>query len=124
MAAAKSNVDAAQATLNLASIIAPIDGTVTQVGSLVGDQVATGDLAFRVDDLSGLLVDVDVSEVDINSVASGQPASLDARCRRGENISRRVWKQVSQAGDVTSGGGEFHGHRPHDRCGYSRSSRG
>ena len=53
VAAAQSKVNATQATLNLASIIAPIDGTVTQVGSLVGDQVAAGDLAFRVDDLSG-----------------------------------------------------------------------
>jgi HlyD family secretion protein len=106
VAAAQAKVNATQATLNLASIIAPIDGTVTQVGSLVGDQVAVGDLAFRVDDLSGLLVDVQVSEVDINTVASGQPASLTLDAVAGKTYHGQV-SQVSQAGDVTSGAVNF-----------------
>jgi HlyD family secretion protein len=106
VAAAESKVNAAQATLNLARIIAPIDGTVTQVGSLAGDQVATGDLAFRVDDLSGLLVDVEVSEVDINTVASGQPTSLTLDAVGGKTYHGEV-QEVSQAGDVSSGAVNF-----------------
>ena len=35
-----------------------------------------GQSAFRIDNLSGLLVDVQVSEVDINNVALDQPATL------------------------------------------------
>ena len=106
VAAAQSKVNATQATLNLASVIAPIDGTITQAGSLVGDQVAIGDLAFRVDDLSGLLVDVQVSEVDINTVSSGQPATLTLDAAAGKTYHGTV-EQVSQAGDVTSGAVNF-----------------
>ena len=65
---AEARVDAAQATLNMAQIIAPFTGTVTEVSGLIGDQVSPGVKAFRLDDLTHMQVDVQVSEVDINSV--------------------------------------------------------
>ena len=74
--AAQARVDAAQATLNLARIVAPFPGIVTESHPLPGDQVGAGATAFRLDDLSSLYVDVEVSEVDINSVAVGQTATL------------------------------------------------
>ncbi len=74
--AAEAQVAAAQATLNLARISAPFSGTVTNVYSKLGDQVAPGALAFQIDDLSHLYVDVDVSEVDIAKIKLGQPVSL------------------------------------------------
>jgi HlyD family secretion protein len=74
--AAQTRVDAAQATLNLARIIAPFPGIVTEAHSLPGDQIGAGATAFRLDDLSNLYVDVQVSEVDINSVSIGQVATL------------------------------------------------
>ncbi len=73
---ARARVDAAQATLNLVRVVAPFPGIVTEAQPLPGDQVNTGTKAFRLDDLSSLYVDVEVSEVDINSVAIGQPATL------------------------------------------------
>ncbi len=76
IAAAQVQVDAAQATLNLARVIAPFPGIVTESYPLPGDQISAGTTAFRIDDLSSLLVDVEVSEVDINSVVVGQPATL------------------------------------------------
>ncbi|HEY5270501.1 MAG TPA: efflux RND transporter periplasmic adaptor subunit [Anaerolineales bacterium] len=74
VAAAQARVDAAQATLNFSRLMAPFAGTVTAADPMVGDQVSPGTLGFRVDDLSHLLVDVQVSEVDINNVTVGQPA--------------------------------------------------
>jgi HlyD family secretion protein len=106
IAAAEANVEAAQATLDLAKIISPINGTVTQASSMVGDQVAIGDAAFRVDDLSALLVDVDVSEVDINNVAVGQPVSLALDAVLGKTYHGTV-DQVSQAGELVSGAVNF-----------------
>lgn len=76
IAAAQARVNAAQATINLSRIVAPFGGIVTESYPLPGDQVSAGATAFRIDDLSSLLVDVEVSEVDINSVAVGQPALL------------------------------------------------
>lgn len=78
--AAQARVDAARATLELAQVTAPFEGTVTLVDNLPGDQVNAGTPAFRVDDLSRLLVDVELSEIDINNVSLGQnvQVSFDA----------------------------------------------
>ncbi len=76
VAAAQARVDAAQATINFSRLMAPFAGTVTVADPMVGDQVSPGSSGFRVDDLSRLLVDVQVSEVDINSVAIGQLAMV------------------------------------------------
>lgn len=76
LAAAQARVAAAQATIDQARILAPFDGIITNVESKPGDQVNPGTPAFRLDDLSHLWVDVQVSEVDINQVREGQPAIL------------------------------------------------
>ena len=76
VAAAEARVAAAQATLDQAHIIAPFDGLVTIVESKPGDQVDAGTLAFRIDDYSRLLVDLEVSEVDINKIAVAQEVSM------------------------------------------------
>jgi HlyD family secretion protein len=72
IAAAEARVAAAQATVDLQRIIAPFAGTITEVDNRSGDQVSPGARAFRLDDLSRLLVDVQVSEIDINNVQDGQ----------------------------------------------------
>jgi HlyD family secretion protein len=76
VAAAEARVAAAEAALDAARIISPFDGTVTLADAKAGDQAQPGAPAFRVDDLSSLLVDVEVSEVDINRVQVGQPVVL------------------------------------------------
>ncbi len=76
IAAAEARVAAAQATLDQVHIVAPFDGIVTMVESKPGDQVDAGTLAFRVDDYSRLLVDLEVSEVDINKIAEGQEVMM------------------------------------------------
>lgn len=76
IAAAEARVAAALATLGQASIAAPFSGVITDAYPLPGDRVSAGLLAFQLDDLSRLLVDVEVSEVDINRVKVGQRAML------------------------------------------------
>jgi HlyD family secretion protein len=104
VAAAEARIAAAQSTLDMASIIAPFDGTVTQADSVLGDQVSAGTVAYRLDDLSHLLVDVQVSEVDINTVTLNQEATLtfDAVLGRTDHYHGKVVK-VSQAGDIVQG---------------------
>ena len=102
IAAAQARVDAAQATLNLARVIAPFAGRVTEAYPLVGDQVAAGATAFRLDDLTSLLVDVEVSEVDINSVEIGQPVTLSFDAILGKEYHGEV-VQVAQAGTSVQG---------------------
>jgi HlyD family secretion protein len=107
LAAAQARIDAAQATLNMARILAPFDGTVTQANPLPGDQASAGVTAFRIDDLSSLLVDVQVSEVDINSIAVGQPVTLSFDAISGAAPYNGEVVEVSQAGDVSAGAVNF-----------------
>lgn len=100
--AAQAKVDAAQATLNLARVIAPFDATVTESYPLPGDQVAAGATAFRLDNLSSLFVDVEVSEVDINNVKDGQPVTLTFDAILDKEYHGEV-VQVAQAGTATQG---------------------
>lgn len=104
IAAAQARVSAAQATLITAFIVAPFDGSVTQADPAIGDQITAGTVAFRIDDLSHLLVDVQVSEVDINTVAVGQDATLtfDAVLGRAEPYHGKV-VQVNEAGVTVQG---------------------
>jgi HlyD family secretion protein len=76
IAVAESRIAAAQAILDQVSVTALFDGVVTKVFNQSGDQVDPGDLSFRLDDLSRLLVDLEVSEVDINKIKVGQEIIL------------------------------------------------
>ena len=102
LAAAQARIDAAQATINMARLTAPFAGTVTEAQPLPGDQVSVGALAFRIDDLSSLLVDVELSEVDINSVTIGQTVTLSFDAILGQEYAGQVIK-VAQAGTVVGG---------------------
>ena len=76
IAVAEARVAAAQATLTQIAIAAPFDGVISEVMVKPGDLVSPGSSAFQLDDLSHLLVDVEVSEVDINRIKVGQDALL------------------------------------------------
>lgn len=102
VAAAKARVEAAQATLNQAYLIAPFAGTITQSQSIIGDQVTAGSSGFRIDDLSRLLVDVQVSEVDINNVTVGQDAALTFDAILNKEYNGKV-VQVGQSGETVQG---------------------
>jgi HlyD family secretion protein len=102
IAAAQARLDAARATLNLARVIAPFAGTVTEAYPLKGDQISAGATAFRLDDLSSLLVDVKVSEIDINRVSVGQPVTLTFDAILGKTYHGEVL-EVSQVGSVEEG---------------------
>ena len=73
---------------------------------MVGDQVSPGTKAFRVDDLSHMKVDVQVSEVDINSVQVGQAVTLSFDAISGKVYTGKV-VEVAQAGDPVQGAVNF-----------------
>ncbi len=103
---AQNRVTAAQATLNLAHLTAPFNGTLTEISVDPGDVVNAGTRAFRLDDLSRLLVDVDVSEVDINGVQIGQPATLTFDAIPGKEYAGVV-DDVAAVGNTVSGAVNF-----------------
>jgi HlyD family secretion protein len=106
VAAAKARVAAAESTLSQSRVVAPFNGVITQAELAPGDMVSPGTLAFRVDDLSHLLVDLQISEVDINNMTVGQPVSVTFDAVQGKSYTGKVSK-ISQAGDSTGSGVNF-----------------
>lgn len=100
LAAAEARLAAAQATVDLKQITAPFGGTLTQVNVKPGDQVSPGTLAFRLDDLSHLFVDVSVSEVDINQVEAGQPVQVTFDAIPNKTYNGRVFEVAMVATPV------------------------
>ncbi len=100
--AAQARVDAAMSTLNLSKIIAPFDGVITEAQVLPGDLVSRGALAFRLEDLERLYIDLQVSEVDINSLAIGQPVSVSFDGVFDKTYSGKVVK-INLAGETVGG---------------------
>jgi HlyD family secretion protein len=78
--AAQAKVDAAQATVDSMSIVAPFDGEVLYVENQPGDVVNTGANAVNMANLDHLYVEAQVDESDIANVKAGNPitATLDA----------------------------------------------
>jgi HlyD family secretion protein len=73
---AKLAVQTAQEALDAVKITAPFAGTITQSNAVSKAVVSPGTQAFRIDDMSNLVIDVQVVEVDINHVKVGQPATI------------------------------------------------
>jgi HlyD family secretion protein len=103
---ARLAVQIAQANLDSTQITAPFDGTVTEVNSMVGDQVSPATSAFRLDDLSKLKVDVQVSEVDINTVQVGQLVTLTFDGVAGKTYHGKV-EEADQVGNAVQGAVNF-----------------
>lgn len=104
--AIQARIDAAKSTLDTAKIITPFSGTITQIDSMPGDQVTVGTFAFRVDDLSKMLVDLNISEVDVNDLQIGQPVSVTFDAISGKNYAGIV-SSISEFGSVTATGVTF-----------------
>jgi HlyD family secretion protein len=102
VAAAQAQVAAAQAILDMASIKAPFNGTVTVANSKVGDQVAPSTVAFQIDDLSHLYVDVDVTEMDFPKVRTGQLVTLTLDAFPGNTYQGKV-SDMAVVGKTVSG---------------------
>jgi len=104
--AAEARVAAAQAALDQAKIIAPFEGVITDISAQAGDRVSAGEAAFRVEDLSGLLIDLEVSEVDINSVSVGQGVTVNFDAIQEKGYQGLV-VEVAGAGTPSAGSVNF-----------------
>jgi len=102
VAAAKAKIAAAEATLNDAWVEAPFDGIITKVFSQSGDLVKSGTQAFQQDDLSRLLVELEVSEVDITQIEIGQSVQMTFDAIRGKDYHGEV-VEVALVGDDEDG---------------------
>lgn len=101
--AVEVRIAAAEAILNQAWIEAPFSGSITKVIPLPGDQVDNNTEAFRIDDLSTLFVDLQVSEIDISLIEIGQNATMTFDAIRGAEY-RGVVTEIGRIGTESQGG--------------------
>ena len=99
---AQTRLTQAQAALNQARLVAPFAGRVTEIQALPGDLVSAGTPAMRIDDLSTLLVDLSVSELDINQVQAGQKVAVTFDSILGQEY-QGVVVEVASVGEEQQG---------------------
>ena len=100
--AAQAQVDAAQATVNSLSIIAPFDGEVLSVDHRVGDVVNTGELSVNIADMDRLYVETQVDESDVVNVKVGQQAEVTLDAVPDVTLTGSV-VSVNPVGEVSGG---------------------
>lgn len=100
--AAQTKIDIARAALDQINLKAPFAGTVIQIDSQVGDLVNSGTTAIKIDDLSHLFVDVDISEVDIRQIQTGQEVSVTFDALSGQDFDGMV-TDIAFFGTSTNG---------------------
>ncbi len=100
--AAQAKVDAAQATVNSLSIIAPFAGEVLSVDNRVGDSVDTGELSVNLADMDHLYVETQVDESDIANVKLGNQAEVTLDAVPGVTLTGEV-TAINPVGEVDSG---------------------
>lgn len=105
IAAAEAKVLAAQTVLDQANITTTFGGIITDVTTQVGDRVMAGDQAFRVDDLSSLMIDLNVSEIDINNISVGQGVTIDFEAIPNKTYRGAVVDIAMASSSSTSGTG-------------------
>jgi HlyD family secretion protein len=102
ISAAAAKVQALTNTVTSMKIIAPFDGTVTDIFNYEGDHVSSGTSAIQLDNLKVMVVDVSVSEVDVNHIAVGDNVAVTF-----DAINNKVYdgvvSQVGESGIDNSG---------------------
>lgn len=106
IAAVQARIAAAEAALESVHIQAPFEGTITGVFTHAGDQVSISEQGFRLDDLSRILVDAAVTEIDINKVKIGQEVLLTLDAAPGKEYHGKV-VDVPAVAEVVQGVANF-----------------
>jgi HlyD family secretion protein len=102
ISAAQAKVQALTNIVDSVAIQASFDGTVTDIFNFEGDQVTNGSRAIQLDNLATMVVDVSVSEVDINYISVGDTVSITFDALADQVYNGRV-TQVGGAGIDTDG---------------------
>ncbi len=99
---AQAKIDTIESSLDQQTIVAPFDGTISAVAVQENDLVSAGTYAFRIDDESGLYIDLPVSEVDVTGLAMGQPVTLAFDAVSGSHFEAQI-SSISSVGIVSGG---------------------
>lgn len=104
--AAQARIDAAQATVDSMSVIAPFDGQVLYVESQPGDVVTTEVVALSMANLDHLYIETQVDESDIENITAGDPITAMLAAVDGLELTGQV-AAIDPLGEVDSGSVQY-----------------
>lgn len=84
----KMDLENKQKDLANCTIIAPVDGTITSVSATVGN--ASSGALFKIEDLTDLIINVSIAEVDVPKIKVGQKAKITTDATGKEEIAGEV----------------------------------
>ena len=99
--AAQAKVDAAQATVDSMSVIAPFDGQILYIESQPGDVVTSESTALDMANLSHLYIETQVGESEIANVRAGDPVTATLDAMEGLKFTGQV-AAINPLGEVDS----------------------
>jgi len=104
---AKATVASAQDSLDKTTIVSPLDGTVSQLNSQLGERVLgtvqnVGTDIMIVADLNDMEARVDIGETDVGSIACGQTARLEVDAFKDRKFAGTVTDIASSAKGLNS----------------------
>jgi HlyD family secretion protein len=102
IAAARAEVQALQNTIDQARIIAPFDGTVTEIFVNPGQSVSQGDYAVQIDDLENPLIELSIPQTEVNTLQIGQEARFTFDAIPAREYQGYV-QEIAAAGNDVSG---------------------
>jgi RND family efflux transporter MFP subunit len=103
---AQARIDAAQATVDSLSIIAPFDGQVLYLESQPNDVVTSDSTALNMANLDHLYIETQVSESDIASLKVGNPVTATLEAMPGFELTGHV-AAINALGKEDSGSVEY-----------------
>jgi RND family efflux transporter MFP subunit len=99
---AETAVAQARLKLEAATLTAPIQGTLTSLALVAGEQTATGSTVAEVADLSKLAVTVQLDELSVAAVQAGQPVTVTLEALPDVTLAGQV-ERVGATGTSASG---------------------
>jgi membrane fusion protein, multidrug efflux system len=97
-AAAQAQVDQLRMRIGYATVVAPVDGVVTEKRVESGDVVGNQARLFTVADVSELVARVGVSELDVVELAQGDPVSITLDAFPNRTLNGRI-RRIFPSGD-------------------------
>ncbi len=101
LAAARSTLEALKARIAYASVRAPMAGVITERSVETGDIVSPNQRLFTIADVSTLVTRVQVSELEVGALSSGQEVKLTVDAVPGEQFSGRI-RRIFPSADSTT----------------------
>ena len=104
---AKAAVDSAQDSLNKTTITSPLDGTVTTLNSQLGERVLgtvqnAGTDIMTISDLSEMEARVDIGEMDVVLLQTGQKAKLEVDSFKDKKFAGVVTAVANASKDMSA----------------------